>query len=295
LKSEENTNASDSNLCYCFEYNKFWGDLYLYKYGLEDGNSIDSSVYYYQRALNMIPTSNEIFLRLAYLFDLRDSLELAKFYYNKLSDSSQIFKSSYCEISYKINVNDIKKKSFASDSIKSIFMDYKNDCKIIFDYFYTYQSCFDEFWSYLVDKEHKIIIYGNKKVEIKNLYSNKQKKYISKQFYLSDSVFSRILEVLAETRFVSLFSIFNNYQGFNAFNYYPTLNAIDYEHYYQVCERITVETPLFSNTVVFSNLVDGVFANKDYYETKGSFFDKKILKLAKLWQMVFSDSIITNE
>ncbi|MDT3739694.1 MAG: hypothetical protein RO257_09350 [Candidatus Kapabacteria bacterium] len=261
----------------------------------------------YKKALEIDSTNQEVIFRIAYFYDLQDSVDLAKHYYHKLNTKYLKIQDRWSKIIYpEIDINKIKMNLLYNDSLEILFKKYGKESSITFDYdisasaFPTYNdNDIGIFFYKLFNKRIFITIYGNGEFE-----ARKYEKYYSKVFFegkLPDSTLSVILNALQNGRILSMKSLFheeknsvNHFEG----DYLKYLILIPDNLENSWFERIKIETPLISNSVSIMYLVDRIECsymfgeccndiNLEYMNSIENRTKAKIKLLEELWKYIY--------
>ncbi len=261
----------------------------------------------YKKALEIDSTNQEVIFRIAYFYDLQDSVDLAKHYYHKLNTKYLKIQDRWSKIIYpEIDINNIKMNLQYNDSLEILFKKYGKESSITFDYeisasaFPTYNdNDIGIFFYKLFNKRIFITIYGNGEFEARKYYNTKNSINIY-EGKLPDSTLSVILKALQKGRILSMKSLFheekksiNRFEG----DYLKYLILIPSNLDNPWFERIKIETPLISNSVSIMCLVDRIECdhifeccndiNLEYMNSIENRTKAKIKLLEELWKYIY--------
>lgn len=261
----------------------------------------------YKKALEIDSTNQEVIFRIAYYYDLQDSVDLAEHYYKKLDVKYLTIQDRWSKIIYpEIDINKIKMNLLYNDSLEILFKRYGKKSSITLDYeisasaFPTYNE--NHIWVFfykLLNKRTFITIYGNGEFEARKYNKNKSDVYFEGK--LPDSTLSIILKTLQKGRILSMKSLFqegkksiNRFEG----DYLKYLILIPSNMENPWFERIKIETPLISNSVSIMYLVDRIECsymfgecckdiNLEYMNSIENRTKAKIKLLEELWKYIY--------
>jgi hypothetical protein len=272
----------------------------------------DSAIYNYKKALLIYPNNDKTLLKLAIIYDTMDSVKLAEEYYNKVKNRFVTLTNTYNQTEYpEIDVKKIKDNFIYSDSLEILFKKFGRESSITFDIeiatsaFPTYNDNYTGIFLYkLFNKRIFITVYGNGEFEARK-YDSLKKSKVYFEGKLPDSTLSVILNLLQEGRILSMKSLFQKEEkSVNRFMgpYSNYLVLITHNMDRAAFERITIETPLVSNSVSIMYLIGCdelsqdtnlfekgcckdiqlIYDNKHLNKT-----DTKIKLLEELWKYVY--------
>ena len=277
-----------------------------------DTITLNNAIQNYKKALLIRPNDQETLFKIAYLYDLSDSVAQAKKYYDKINVMKLTIKNSFAKTEYpEIDVNKIKKNLLYNDSLEILFKKFGRESSITFDIeittsaFPTYNDNHIRIFLYkLFNKRIFITVYGNGEFEARK-YDSLKKSKVYFEGILPDSTFSVILNLLQEGRILSMKSLFQKEEkSVNRFMgpYSNYLVLITHNMDNPSFERITIETPLVSNSVSIMYLIgcDELCQDTNLFE-KGcckdiqlnydnkhlNKTDAKIKLLEELWKYIY--------
>ena len=274
----------------------FWWQL---PYSLE-------AIVSYKKALEIDSTNQEVLFRIAYFYDMHDSIQMAKQYYQKLNTEYLKIYDRSREITYHdIDVRNVVNNFNNENSFVEKFRHFGKESSITFDYYYSNdhqwirnREWFDYYIRKIFHLKIFIKVYGNGEFEARTYdFKTDSKKYISGT--LPDSILFKILSTIENGRLLTLKKIFekeeseiNRYYGIRDIT--PP-GGIFYSTYF---ERFTIETPEFNHSIKVLNLVDGnedkIYSprsdsviNLNYNTTLEDKQEAKLQLLAELWKYIF--------
>ena len=300
----DNANTEDANRIK-FDLLVREGDSFKWKASCINKLYYTQAIERYEKALEIDSSNEEVLFKLAYYYDIIDSTNLAKHYYQTINSGHLKIKDYYKNIEYpKIDVSNVKKTFIYSDSLVEIFRKYGRKCSITFDYHLSYPEKYDsdkEWFFYNLEKifEKRIFftLYGDGEFEARKYDSNSKIFFCGK---LPDSILTIILKTLKNGRIITLKHFFEEKDAeINRFYTggcecgYPDF----YWHAYHF-ERIKIETPIFSNNFDILCLteskndrilepINGWELNLKYNSYLEDKEKAKLQLLSELWKYIF--------
>jgi tetratricopeptide (TPR) repeat protein len=297
---------NDSNFIhnsnFCFDYFITKGDSCL-KIKHFKRQDFQESIYFYKKGLEIDSTNQEAAFKIAYLYDLLDSINEAQYYYNKITQKYLNLKNRYNNKEFaEIDVEKIKKNFQYNDSILPQFIKFGKKSSITFDFINSFTT-FDGFLDNLLYKNIYLKIYGNGEFETRGYFDVNTSSKINFQGKQPDSLFIAILELLEDVRFLSFQNLFkfDDDEGSSYFNYDSRFGIIVPATGPWNLFRITINTHDFSNSISIRGLSDekgpwSGFTNNFPLITldnvKSSPIGLKLCMLSKLWICTFDYNLL---
>jgi len=261
----------------------------------------------YKKALEIDSLNQEVLFRIAYFYDMLDSVHIAKQYYQKLfTEYLKIYDRSR-EITYpEINVKNVVNNFNNENSFVETFRKYSKRSSITLDYYYSnnhqwirHRDWFDYYIRKIFHKKIYFTIYGNGEFDARTYdFKSDSKKYMSGTF--PDSILIKILKTIENGRLLSLKKLFveeeseiNRFYGID-----DNIPPNDFNLYPRFFERISIKTPEFNHCIKATNLVDRkedkIFSprsdstiNLNYNNTLEDKQEAKLQLLSELWKYIF--------
>ncbi len=260
----------------------------------------------YNKALEIDSTNQEVLFKIAYYYDIMDSVNLAKQYYQKINAKYLKIKDNYKNIEYpEIHVKKVIDNFMNENSFVEKFRKFGKKSSITLDYYYSnnhkyilYPNWFDYYIREIFYKKIFFTIYGNGDFEARNYELNSDsKKYFRGK--LPDSILIKILQTIENGRIISLKKLFvdeeseiNHFYGIN-----DCMPPADFLFYPLLFERTRIESPIFSYFVLTENVErsrDRIFSprsdsviNLNYNNTLEDKVEAKLQLLSELWKYIF--------
>lgn len=262
---------------------------------------------YYKQALEIDSTNQEVLFRIAYFYDMLDSVHIAKQYYQKLNTKYLKIYDRSREIIYpEINVKNVINNFNNENSFVEKFRKFGKKSSITLDYYYSndhrwllYPNWFEYIVNGIFYKKIFFTVYGNGEFESRTYdFKKDSKKYICGK--LPDSILIIILKTIESGRLLSLKKLFVEEDSeinlfYDIHDIIPPADILFYPTYF---ERFTIESPEFYHSIKGLNLVDRSLdriyssrneldINLNYNNTLEDKVESKLRLIDALWKYIF--------
>jgi hypothetical protein len=304
-----NDSVFRNNSKYCIEYFLTKGDVLMtQKMFLE--LDLYQSILYFKKALEIDTSNQEVTFKIAYLYDLIDSSDSAKYYYNKVNQKYLNLQNRYNEKEFpEIDVNEVKINLLYNDSLVTHFIKYGRKASITFDYEYDYSNasfglpCWDSFYYNVFTKKIYLTIFGNGEFESRGCYEINNTSELYFKGKLTDSLLIQILKNFEDIRFLTFQNLFDfDDRGINRFWFWYAIKPLYTIEGPTVFFRISLKTPDFNNSICVLDLTDenGPWNNVQFTNYPKIPWDKikihknwiKLYKSSKLWDNTFNYDLL---
>ena len=272
-----------------------------------DTITLNNAIQNYKKALLIRPNDQGTLFKIAYLYDLSDSVTQAKKYYDKINVMKLTIKNNFAKTEYpEIDVKKIKDNLKYNDSLVNTFKKYGKKSSITLDYYYSndhkyilYPNWFDYYIKAIFYRKIYFTIYGNGEFEARTYdFKTDSKNFICGT--LPDSILCKILSTIENGRILSLKKLFE-YEESEINRFYGIRDIIppsDFLFYPNYFERFTIKSPEINHSIKVLNLVDSnedkIFSprsdstiNLNYNNTLEDKIRAKLQLLSELWKYIY--------